>query len=44
MRTITYLTGIALGLFGIAIFNPIVTLIGIGLALTVHLPKEENNA
>jgi len=44
MRTLTYLAGIALGLFGIAIFNPIVTLIGIGLALTVHLPKEENNA
>jgi len=44
MRTITYLAGIALGIFGIVIFNPIVTLIGIGLALTVHLPKEENNA
>lgn len=44
MTIFTYLTGIALGLFGIAIFNPIVTLIGIGLALTVHLPKEENNA
>ena len=41
---ILYLLGITLGITGIAIFNPVVTLIGIGLALTVHLPKEENNA
>jgi len=44
MRILTYLIGIALGIVGIVIFNPVVTLIGIGLALTVHLPKEENNA
>ena len=44
MKTITYLTGIALGIVGIVIFNPAVTLLGIGLSLLVHLPKEENNA
>jgi len=44
MRTLTYLAGIAIGIFGIVIFNPLLTLIGIGLTLTVHLPKEENNA
>jgi len=44
MRIFTYLAGITLGIIGIVIFNPVVTLIGIGLALTIHLPKEENNA
>jgi hypothetical protein len=44
MRTITYLAGIAIGIFGIIIFHPLLTLIGIGLTLLVHLPKEENNA
>jgi len=39
---ILYLTGIALGIIGIVIFNPVVTLIGIGLSLTVFLGKETN--
>lgn len=44
MRTLSYFAGVAIGIFGIIIFNPLLTLIGIGLTLLVHLPKEENNA
>lgn len=39
---ILYLLGIALGITGIVIFNPAVTLVGIGLSLTIFLPKETN--
>lgn len=41
---IAYLTGIALAAVGIIIFNPLLTLIGIGLSLTIFLPREEDNA
>jgi len=40
---ILYLLGITLGITGIVIFNPVVTLIGIGLSLTVFL-REDTNA
>lgn len=41
---ILYILGIALATTGIIIFNPLVTLIGLGLSLTIFLPREENNA
>lgn len=40
---IIYLLGIALGYVGILIFNPVLTLIGIGLTLTIFLPKGEDH-
>lgn len=43
MKFVTYLSGIALGLFGIAVFHPLLTLIGIGLALSSFLVGKETN-
>jgi len=39
---IIYLLGIALGSVGILIFNPLLTLVGIGLTLTVFLQGDED--
>lgn len=41
-RMITYITGISLAIIGILIFNPLVTLIGLGLSLTIFLPRESD--
>lgn len=41
---IVYIIGIALATIGIIIFNPLVTLVGLGLSLIIFLPREENNA
>lgn len=41
---IIYLLGIAIGSVGILIFNPLLTLVGIGLSLTIFLPKGDEDA
>jgi len=42
MSIAVWITGIALGVVGIAIFNPLLTLVGIGLSLTTFLIGEAN--
>jgi len=39
---IVYLLGIAIGSVGILIFNPLLTLVGIGLTLTIFLEGGED--
>ena len=42
MSIALWITGIAVGIVGIVIFNPLLTLIGIGLSLTTFLVGEPN--
>lgn len=44
MKFLTYFSGLALALFGIAVFHPLLTLIGIGLLLTTFIVGKEINA
>lgn len=39
---ILYFLGIALGSVGVLIFNPLLTLVGIGLSLTIFLKGDED--
>lgn len=42
MSIAVWITGIATGIVGIVIFNPLLTLVGIGLSLTTFLVGEPN--
>jgi len=41
---ILYIIGIAIATIGIIIFHPLLTLVGLGLSLTIFLPREDTNA
>jgi len=41
---ILYFIGIVMATVGIIIFNPLVTLIGLGLSLTIFLPRKDQDA
>lgn len=42
MSITLWVAGIAVGIIGIVIFNPVITLIGIGLSLTTFMVGEPN--
>ena len=41
MSIALWISGIAIGIIGIVIFNPLVTLVGIGISLTTFLVGNE---